>query len=768
MREEYFAHSQNDIGEEELLRLHLSRVSERAACYARAFGADHEAELAGILHDIGKYGDLFQQRLRGQASKVDHWSAGAWLSLMYYRENGIASAAAIQGHHIGLQSISKDSFAQLDPQIIRENHPLNLQVSESDYDVLVERSQGDGIVLPDPAAIGASLYKHGDLPAARMLDVRMLYSALVDADFIETEAFFREKETGRPEYRREGRPLEPATLLKSLEDFLSHLAKGSKASPAVNELRQELLSRCIESGSWQQGVYTLTAPTGSGKTLSLLAFALNHAAEHDLRRIIVVIPYLSIIEQTADSYRQALKAAGDTSEIVIEDHSLADTRDGDIPDLMTGQHVARLLAENWDAPIIITTSVQFFESLFGNRPSTCRKLHRIPGSVILFDEIQTLPRRLAVPTLAALSHLAHHYRCTIVFSTATQPAFGHLEPSIRTFAKEGWKPEEIVAPESMLFNRAPLIRWTWPDLETRLSWDELACQLATDDCRQALCIVNLKRHALEVFRRLQESGTEGLFHLSTSMCPNHRRQVLARCYQRLASGEACRLVSTQCIEAGVDIDFPVVMRAIGPLDSIVQAAGRCNRNGNIPFGRLLVFYPEEETSLYPDGAYAQAASVTGIVLAEYGGNGVVLPDQTIFSEYYRELYDVSGTAEANKELQNAIRLGNFVDVAKQYRMIEQNAINVLVPYDRIEYEHLVSRADGKNITRDWIIEARPHCISVFRPRDDDPITPHLEPAGFPHEGEHSHQWFILLDPHGEFYTNDVGLVPFDSTSVLIG
>lgn len=770
MRREFLAHSKNDVGETEPLRVHLSRVSDRAAKYAEALGAAEEARFAGLLHDVGKYGDLFQRRLRGEASGVDHWSPGAWISLIRYREHGIAAAAAIQGHHIGLQSISKQSLGELHPLNLVDNHPLNMRLSESDPDVLLRRLGEDGVYLADPSRITASLYRQDELPAARMMDVRMLYSTLVDADFVETEAFFQEKEIGKPGYRSEGKVLEPARLLESLEAYIANLARGSLASSAVNGLRRDLLSECLKAGLSPRGTFTLTAPTGSGKTLSLLAFALRHALKHDLRRIIVVIPYLSIIEQTAASYRLALGAAGDTEDIVLENHSLAGIR-GNVAtqDLTTRQQRVQLLSENWDAPIIITTSVQFLESLFSNRSSACRKLHRIAGSIVLFDEVQTLPTRLAIPTLATLSHIVDRYGCSVVFSTATQPAFKHIESEVRKYAAGGWTPREIAPPELRLFERSPRTHCVWPDSESRLGWDELADLMINDDCRQVLCIVNLKRHALEVFRRLKESGAEGLFHLSTSMCPSHRQKVLEDCLCRLAGGQPCRLISTQCIEAGVDIDFPVVMRALGPLDSMAQAAGRCNRNGNISAGRFHIFNPDDaDRRLYPDNAYAQAASVTRIFLAQHGREGMDISNPGLFTEYYKELYSLSELSTSNQKLQNAIRIGDFEEVARDYRLIAQNTINVLVPYDVREFDRLVALSKDRIINRDWIVQARPHCISVFAPRDDDPIVPHLDPAGKLPENRRSHEWFVLLDPDREFYSMDMGLIPFDDTAVLIG
>jgi CRISPR-associated helicase Cas3 len=486
-----------------------------------------------------------------------------------------------------------------------------------------------------------------------MLDVRMLFSALVDADFIETEAHFNATPDGSKGYREPGPSLQADKVFPLLVSYLGQLAANSCASPEVNRLRRDLLAACLEAATLPQGLFTLTAPTGAGKTLSMLAFALRHALEHGLRRIVTVIPYLSIIEQTVREYHKVFAlhfSAKYAEQYVLEDHSLAGTREGDRirrgePDTQTeAEEKRRYLAENWDAPIIVTTSVQFFESLFANRPSACRKLHRLARSVILFDEVQTFPVQLAVPSLATLSRLVERYGATVVFATATQPAFAHLDEFVRNYCVRGWQPQEIAKPDLRLFERGRRTRVAWPRLEKKTSWAELADQLSQHG--QALCVVNLKRHAIQLFDELKRLQLDGLFHLSTNMCPAHRGVVLDEVRQRLAKGMSCHLISTQCVEAGVDVDFPVVFRALGPLDAVAQAAGRCNRNGRAETGIVHVFLPkEEEASAYPDGTYRQAASVCRLFLSKYGAPRMDIHVPELFEEYYRELYDLSRPQE---------------------------------------------------------------------------------------------------------------------------
>jgi len=763
------AHSRNRLGEPDPLSAHLGKVANRAQVFADAFGAGREAQLAGLLHDLGKYGELFQRRLQGLERGIDHWSAGAWVALTRYRHRGLGSALAIQGHHIGLQRAAKDSLRRLDPRTLQVQHPSGLRLSDPDPERLLRAMQADGFTLPEPTSIGDSIYEGLGMPqAAAMLDVRMLFSTLVDADFLETEAHFGGTAVGVRRGREPGPPLEPQKALSKLMAHLDHLSRESTASRDVNSIRADLLIACLEMGEHHPGLFTLTAPTGAGKTLSMLAFALKHAAAHGLRRVIVVVPYLTIIEQTVREFRKAL-GAEPLSQYILEHHSLAGTRPAE-PSLETdmedeGRRRAQLLAENWDAPLIVTTSVQFLESLFANRPGACRKLHRLARSVILFDEVQTLPLPLVIPTLASLSRLVERFGSTVVFSTATQPAFSHLDPAVKPYCATGWAPNEIVPASRKLFERARRTQVEWPaDDAQRVSWPDLAAELANHP--QVLCIVNVKRHALCLSSELREEAPGGLFHMSTSMCPAHRQATLDDVRRRLEHGEPCRLVSTQCVEAGVDIDFPVAYRAFGPLDAIAQAAGRCNRHGRAPLGVLHVFQPDEpnESSCYPDGAYRQAAGVTRILLKRHAPGQVDIHDPGLFNEYYRELYDLLRPEQRNAELLDAIKRQDFVEVAQLYRVIPTDAINVLVPYDFEVFNELASAARKDGVDRKWISRARAHSISLFRPRRDAAVLNYLEPIEMG-KGTAAEGWFIYVGR--DHYDPATGLVPPQAMECLI-
>jgi len=762
---DYLAHSENLFGHTDMLQVHLSRVAKRAEEYAAAFEAGEEARLVGLLHDLGKYGDLFQDRLKGKARRIDHWSQGAWAALNCYRQKGIAAALVIQGHHIGLQRATSADLRSLDPQRLQENHPLGLRLSDPRLQSLLQRFNGDGMILPDPSTLPESLYNGLGIKraCASMLDVRMLFSALVDADFIETEAHFESVAAGSTQYREAGLSLDPKWALDILLAGLNRIAAKAEASSRVKQLRKDLLSACLDAALLPQGIFTLTAPTGTGKTLSSLAFALRHAADHGLHRIIFVIPFLSIIEQTARSYRDVFEPhlhSSDLERYILEHHSLAgihgsewrSSNDNSDPE-NTQTNSNRLLSENWDAPIIITTNVQLLESLFSNRPSACRKLHNLAGSVIIFDEVQTLPVGLAVPTLATLSHLVERYHTTVVFTTATQPAFSSLSETTRRLSGYEWHPREIVPPDLDLFARAKRTRLEWPDPKCTVTWDALANEIAGHE--RVLCIVNLKRHALLLFEALKLLNAEGVFHLSTNMCPAHRMAVLSQIRKLLDARKSCRLISTQCIEAGVDVDFPVVYRSFAPLEAIAQAGGRCNRNGREQYGVIYVFRPEDER--YPDATYKQAAIVTRILLNERRELDIDNPET--FSNYYRNFFNIAEPEKRKAELLEAIQDQDFVRVASEYRLIEKDGINILVAYDRPIFRELAEEVREFGINRKWILKARPHSIGIFRPTKNDPVLNWIEPAPLLKgvANGRSDEWFIYLNE--EHYDKEKGLIP---------
>jgi CRISPR-associated helicase Cas3/CRISPR-associated endonuclease Cas3-HD len=754
----YLAHSANTVGVTHPLKTHLASVSQLARKFLAGHPGADEAALAGMLHDLGKYGDRFQNRLKGMDSGLDHWSQGASLALTQFQ--AVAAALAIQGHHIGLQRGNKDSLRQLLPENLATHLPQGIALSDPDIARLASRAAADGLDFPAPTA--RVLTGWGQAVAA-MLDVRMLFSCLVDADFLDTEAHFNGNLQGK-QSRQEGEILDVQTALAALDARMAGLRAITQAQINVRDARQTLWNSVIRAGQLPRGLFTLTAPTGSGKTLAMLRFALEHAARHGMKRIVLAVPFLTVIEQTAREYRKVF--AGFPDNFVLEHHSLAglgaETERQDAEG--AGKCQRRLLSENWDAPIVLTTNVQLLESLFSNRSSSCRKLHNLMDSVILFDEAQSLPQHLAVPTLAALSHLSAAYRSTVVFATATQPAFNSLDMAVKKHAVNGWQPQEAMPEHPALFKALERVTVRWPERDKKRTWPELAAEISS--ANQVLVVVNLKRHALALLDVL--AGTDGLFHLSTNLCAEHRRVVMDSVRAQLAEGKPCRLISTQCVEAGVDVDFPVVFRAMAPLESIAQAAGRCNREGRLNeqgrLGEVVVFDPSEEggwRKKFPTHSYFQATQVTQTLLNMQGNLNINDPET--FRVYYHRLYDLSKPETQSADLQQAIKELDFARMADVYRIIENNAIQVLVPWKerREEFDALKRESASTGISAHWMRRAQGLAVSVYRTKDGPPAW--AIPAKL-RRGGYSEEWYIL---EGDYYNDILGLNPPKGEQVFI-
>ncbi|MBQ9460287.1 MAG: CRISPR-associated endonuclease Cas3'', partial [Oscillospiraceae bacterium] len=495
---DYLAHIAED--RTQTVQAHLTGTAELSARFAAAFGAEPQGRLLGLAHDIGKRSAAFQERLCG-GRVVDHATAGAWECA---KQNAIWAAACIAGHHGGLPDMGNEKLDTPDVSTVRGR--------------LKRAERGDiPAYEPLPLPRTAPPEGYGQDALTDSFFIRMLYSCLVDADYLDTERFM----SGGAAERGTGEPLR--VLLDKLE---RHIAEQGWLTPSgdLNRRRSETLRACLDGGARDKGLFTLTVPTGGGKTVASMAFALRHAMRHGMERVIYVIPYTSIIEQTADVFREIFGA-----ENVLEHHAGVSYEVKERGD--AAQYRLVRATENWDAPIVVTTAVQFFDSLYANRPSKCRKLHSIANSVLIFDEAQMLPTEHLRPCVAAIAKLVTNFGASAVLCTATQPVLNDL---FREYAPQ-LATTELCPDVSGLF--AQFRRVTFADAG-KLGVDTLAEKLAA--LPQVLCIVNSRRAAQEVYAKLPE---EGGYHLSTLMCPAHRREVLAEIRRRLGEGLPCRVVS---------------------------------------------------------------------------------------------------------------------------------------------------------------------------------------------------------------------------------
>lgn len=670
----YYAHTAEDAdgtrlpepsGKWQPLAEHLRNVSELAARFAAPMGpeAAAEARLAGLLHDLGKYRDEFQAYLRGERSssaETQHAIFGAAWAADETRPHLFASTLAVAGHHAGLHN-------QCDIEGMCAKR--GLRIPETIPALIAQLVSELGPLPPCPALPTWIL----SAPAAAQAHsaefyARLIFSCIVDADRLDTAHW--------PALPPADVALDTDTLLAAV-----HTERANKTANAKNptsplaSLRNRIFDTALQRAALPTGFFSLTVPTGGGKTLASMAFALAHARAHSLRRVIVVIPYLSIIEQNAAEYRRIF---GDN--VVLENHSgVAPSEDADEEE----KSRLELVSENWDAPVIVTTSVQFLESLFAASPSRCRKLHRIPSSVVIFDEVQTLPAHLLAPTFNVFRELAANYGTSFVFSSATQPAFRRCAS-----LPDGFLPAELreIAPApAELFRALRRVTYRLPAPGETWDWPALAARFAAT--QQVLCVVNLTRHAHDLWQELSRfCPDEPPIHLSSAMCAQHRLDLIALIKERLRLGQPCRVISTQLIEAGVDVDFPEVWRALGPLDSIVQVAGRCNREGRHPTGTVHVFRPADHK--LPPGVYRSASDQASITLAALGDTATaaehLATSSEIFSTYFQSLYQVINTDHA-KPGEATIQVDRsylrYRKVAEKARVIEDSGTPVIISGD---------------------------------------------------------------------------------------
>jgi CRISPR-associated endonuclease/helicase Cas3 len=672
-----YAHTREGRPREEWHGLfdHLQETARLAGQFASGFGSEGWGFLTGLWHDIGKSGAAFQAYLTTSSEggdgvheseirgRLDHSTAGAQHAARR-GPSGRLLAYCIAGHHAGLPD-NQGEQSSLEQRLGKVIEPIGSVPSE-----LLDKP------LPAPPKLrlpSEATPRRAGFTLA--FYTRMLFSCLVDADFLDTESFMSPE---RSELRK-GVRATCEQLLDRLNRHLEEKERNADDTP-VNRRRREVLACCRDQAKLSPGFFSLHVPTGGGKTLSSLAFALTHAVKYDMRRVVYAIPFTSIIEQTANVFREAL---GDLGDELLEHHSSLEPDD---PSRQSGR--TRLAAENFDATLIVTTNVQLFESLFASRTSRCRKLHRLAQSVIILDEAQTLPVWLLAPTLAALWELVNNYGATVVLCSATQPAIEK-----RAGFSIGLDDVRPIIDEPDRLHRA--LRRTAVERTGAITNQELVDRLRSES--QALCIVNSRRHAAELFAALDDPKA---LHLSASMCAAHRADVVAKIKRRLRPGSdaPCRVISTQVVEAGVDLDFPTVFRAEAGLDSIAQAAGRCNREGrladdagNARLGRVVVF--DYDSQKYPSATLIKHATAHFREIAPDHLADLLAPEaiEAFFRLHYWQQggddergWDRGANGQSIRDCfacDNKTGLhAQFRTAAEAYRLIEDAQTPVLVPY----------------------------------------------------------------------------------------
>jgi len=679
------AHRDGKSGPDHWLVEHLREVARRSAEFARRLRPGDElfillAQWSGLLHDLGKYRQRFQLYLDGKLKRSEETQHAVFGAAALHGRLSRAVALVINGHHAGLHDFDTLQQRLNDPELkpieaakeLLRDLESDLLSTSATLPTLV-----DEFIHRDRSKDRRFRHSHEVL-------VRVLFSCLVDADFLDTERYMQGVE-------RTTIPWKPGVLLERVIAFADQKQAKSDGSE-LGRIRSQIFDACLRAAANPPGFAALTAPTGGGKTLAGLAYALEHAEKHKLDRVIVVLPFLSIIEQNARVYRDVL---GD--DVVVEHHSAVVRPETDSNSEQRSQ--SELATENWDAPIIVTTAVQFLESLFARKPSRCRKLHRIARSVVVLDEFHTLPHQFLEPILNVFRCLRDDWSVSFLFMSATRPRFPHSRHLVSGFREN--ELQETGPDPARLFGTLNRVRYEIPPQAWSL--DELAEQLLGQP--QVLAVLNLRRQAQRLYDILKAKAPEGLFHLSSTMCAQHRSDLLGgkespqpdTIHHALANGKTCRVISTQVIEAGVDIDFPVVFRLMGPLDAIIQAAGRCNREGKLSLtseglpGGLVVVFQLTDEKFTPPGLYRDATNLTREFLAEIpNAPDRLSTDPNIFGDYHERLIAADPTdlvqrdrdGRKGKTIQELRANFSFEQVADLFQVIADTGVSIVVPYGK--------------------------------------------------------------------------------------
>lgn len=698
----HVAHLQEE--REQTVKEHLEGTAKLSGEFAKKFGKEEWGYCCGYLHDIGKYSVEFQHKIRENGNEqIDHSTAGAKVCV---EKGGLypIMSYCIAGHHAGLPNYGSSQDGGFESTLMGR-----MKKTLKDYS-----AYQDEIEIPKVTTVPIAYGETKNPDFSLSVFIRMLYSCLVDADFLDTEAFMKKGEIKRDT----GESIE--ILLQKLEKYVSKWLLNKEIN-TVNGRRTEILRNCLEAGKREKGLFRLTVPTGGGKTVASLAFALRHAVHNNMDRIIYVIPYTSIIEQNAQIFRSIL---GD--ENVLESHCNVDYGDSEEWNPM------KLAAENWDKPVVVTTNVQFFESLFGNKSSKCRKLHNIANSVVIFDEVQMLPADYLKPCIAMIEELVSSFGVSAVLCTATQPA---LQP----FFQSGISAYELCPRMEEQF--AFFKRTTFQNLN-KISEEDLIEKLSGE--YQALCIVNTKKKAQALYKALKG---QGVFHLSTSMYPKHRKRVLEEVRRCLNNGERCLVLSTSLVEAGVDLDFQSVYRQLAGIDSVIQAAGRCNREGkrSPEESNVYVFRFEEQERILGQRKQIEAAKT--LVL-----EGKDISALETIEEYFKFLYHLKSSELDKKNIMAQFKgiKCNFPKVAEDFKMIENDTKTVFIPIEE-EAQDLLQQLKYQGFTKTSMRKAGQYSVTLY-----DDVIEKMEAAGMIElVAENINDFYELKDK--ERYTEEFGL-----------
>ena len=674
----YIAHSENGNGEEQTIKQHSEGVADIMKSFALT---DEYADIyayCGLLHDVGKYSEGFQRYIRAGGEKEPHAKWGAYMAK---NDRLINIAFSVFGHHMGLPN--RDTMFETFIQCENEKGKW-LEIQRS--------LRNDGMCIPP---CDNAPFNRIDGNTAKELFVRMLYSSLVDADSLDTERHFQEEQyNARPRLI-----LDVDALLDALNYKLSSFSHNSP----LNGLRTEVRLYAQSLVEEPQGCFSMTLPTGMGKTLCSLNWALHHAKVHsNIKRIVIVLPFLSIIDQTAKELKSIFK----DHDVILEHHSNVIYEGKESEEEYYCKDPKQLATENWDYPIVVTTTVQFFESLFSNQRSKCRKLHNLQDSIVIFDEIQTLPVHLAECTMKMLNDMLHLCRCSILFCTATQPNF-----QTRSDFKGIDHIVPLVENPMAIFAATKRVEY-YPIADYEVQSIDSIAQKVCEEKESVLIVCNTKKKAKALFDSIKEKGNMQVLHLSTNMCQKHRMVVVDKVKGKLKNGEKLILCSTQLIEAGVDMDFPIVFRELAPLESIIQSAGRCNREGKLEKGKVFLFQLEEKGQ--PSAEYK---TFTQFAQLCYHNNENRLTDADFYAEYYTDIVKLYAPEDTITPKREKLM---FQDVADIYHIIDSSATSLFVYRYNEESLQLYKEITGKEyLSRKDYQQIAQYCVQVYNKFERD-------------------------------------------------